>query len=177
MADFDFNKPVYKTPRRYKTFIDLTGQQFSRLSVLGYVGRDPQNLGIWHVRCECGTEKVVRSSDLRKGIIVSCGCFMAETTARTMTKHGRSRDKEYKIYYGAKDRCQNPRNKGYFKYGGRGIEFRFTSFEQFMEAIGPRPSLSHSVDRKDNDGHYEPGNVRWATPTEQALNTRRNKPG
>jgi hypothetical protein len=60
-------------------------------------------------------------------------------------------------------------------YGGRGIEFRFISIEQFFAELGPRASPAHSLDRKDNDGHYEPGNVRWATKTEQQLNRRQKQ--
>jgi len=72
----------------------------------------------------------------------------------------------------AQRRCTNPKVKAWKYYGGRGIEFRFTSFDQFFAELGPRPE-GMSLDRKDNDGHYEPGNVRWATPSEQNSNKRR----
>jgi|GEM_PF-1534704 len=74
---------------------------------------------------------------------------------------------EHRAYSGAKARCAKKELK---RYGGRGIEFRFTSFEQFFAELGLRPSPKHSLDRIDNDGHYEPGNVRWATREEQARN-------
>jgi hypothetical protein len=77
----------------------------------------------------------------------------------------------YSSFIQARNRCRNPKSKVYKYYGGRGIEFRFDSFEDFYAHIGPRPSRKHSLERIDNEGHYEKGNVRWATATEQAQNT------
>lgn len=87
---------------------------------------------------------------------------------------------EYKIVSntlrGAKQRCTNPYNQAYSNYGGRGIEFRFASLktatEWALDNIGVRPSPFHSLDRIDNNRHYEPGNLRWATNEEQARNKR-----
>lgn len=91
----------------------------------------------------------------------------------TLTTHGQSYTKEYTAWIQVKSRCLNPNNAMYAFYGGRGIECRFVTFPQFFAALGPRPSARHSVDRIDPDGHYEAGNVRWATPKTQA-NNRRN---
>ncbi len=84
--------------------------------------------------------------------------------------HGMKGTPEYKAYYNAKERCTNPHYWYWRRYGGRGIEFRFASFAEFFAELGPRPSPEHSVDRKENDGHYEKGNVRWATRSEQEKN-------
>jgi hypothetical protein len=83
------------------------------------------------------------------------------------------RDAGYYCWQAMKKRCLSPRDIGYQRYGGRGISVHkawISSFEQFIADIGPRPSLAHSIDRIDNDGNYEPGNVRWATSAEQAAN-------
>jgi hypothetical protein len=76
-------------------------------------------------------------------------------------------------YVSAKARCTNSNMECWPNYGGRGIEFRFTCLAEFLADIGLPPSLEHSIDRKNNDGHYEPGNVRWSTAKEQASNRRR----
>lgn len=87
-------------------------------------------------------------------------------------------DKELKqmywVYHDAKRRCVNPKHKRFSDYGGRGIEFRFKSFKEFLEHLGPRP-LNYTLDRIDNNGHYEIGNVRWITMTEQQHNKRTYK--
>lgn len=89
--------------------------------------------------------------------------------------HGMSGSPEYRTFHAAKKRCTNPKDSRWPDYGGRGIEFRFTSFEQFFEMLGPKPSPKHSINRIDNDGHYEPGNVEWAADDVQRRNKRRRR--
>jgi hypothetical protein len=86
--------------------------------------------------------------------------------------HGMGETPEYFAYMNAKKRCTNDKDKRWKDYGGRGIKFNFSSFEEFFAVLGRKPSPAHSLDRKENDGHYEPGNVRWATPQEQRMNQR-----
>jgi len=91
-------------------------------------------------------------------------------------KRWREKHPEKALYLQARKRCRCPSRHPYWKnYGGRGIEFRFDSFEQFYSELGPRPSPLHSIDRIDVDAHYEPGNVRWATASEQATNRRHHE--
>jgi hypothetical protein len=92
--------------------------------------------------------------------------------------HGKATSVEYKTWNGMIQRCHNPNDSGYVAYGGRGItvcpEWR-ASFAAFFAHVGMRPSPKHSIDRYPNqDGNYEPGNVRWATTKEQARNVKSN---
>ena len=90
---------------------------------------------------------------------------------------------EYNILHLIKTRCLNPKTRNYYRYGGRGIkicdrwlngENGLSGVECFIADVGLRPSPSHSIDRINNDGDYEPSNCRWATPKQQSNNTRRN---
>ena len=91
---------------------------------------------------------------------------------------GKTKNIAYKCWENMIQRCLNPNMKGYHNYGGRGVRVYgqwLISFDNFIQYIGERPSLKHSIDRIDSEGNYEPGNVRWATPQEQADNKRGRK--
>jgi len=77
---------------------------------------------------------------------------------------------ELTSFSGAKQRCENPHTASWARYGGRGILFKFVSFEQFLEHIGLKPAPELTLDRINVNGHYEPGNVRWADWVTQANN-------
>jgi hypothetical protein len=79
---------------------------------------------------------------------------------------------EYEAYYSARNRCNSTNATKYLSYGGRGIKFKFVAFDEFFRAVGPRPSPQHSLDRIDNNGNYEVGNVRWSTYSTQRINSR-----
>jgi hypothetical protein len=83
---------------------------------------------------------------------------------------------EYISWLAMRSRCERPTNNRYYTHGGRGVKVceRWLKFENFLADMGKKPSPKHSVDRIDNDGHYEPSNCRWASPKEQSSNTRRN---
>ena len=148
---------------------NIKGQRFSRLVVIGLARESRHGHTQWFARCDCGATRVIDGSDLRRGQTKSCGCLNRERH----TRHGMSRTSEYSAYRAAKRRCTNPRTSDYERYGGRGVQFRFESFEQFFSALGPKPTRCHSIDRfPDPNGHYEPGNVRWATAKQQANNRR-----
>jgi hypothetical protein len=133
----------------------------------------------WRARCDCGQETVVAATKLRTRHTRSCGCLQAEVRAACHTTHGELKghrmSPEYKSWVGMIERCENRSNRAFDRYGGRGIgicaEWR-SSFETFLAAVGRKPSPLYSIDRVDNDRGYEPGNVRWATRTEQNRNRR-----
>ena len=154
-------------------FRDLEGRRFGRLEVLGYAGHQNTRTA-WHCRCDCDAMTLVTGLNLSSGNTKSCGCLNREKTGMLRRTHGQSKTTEYEIYTSAKKRCEVETCARYDDYGGRGIRFEFASFEEFVAHMGPRPSLKHSLDRIDNDGHYEPGNVHWATDADQARNKRNN---
>lgn len=86
--------------------------------------------------------------------------------------HPKGLESEHLAYYNARTRCLDPKNKDYRNYGGRGILFKFKSFKEFITEIGPKPDPKLVLDRIDNQGHYEPGNVRWNTQSANMLNRR-----
>lgn len=132
----------------------------------------------WECRCVCGRVTVVPGNALRRGTTAGCGC-RARLTRNVTHGHCRrsGRAKEYTIWRAMCARCLKPTNNMYHLYGGRGIsvcERWRTDFAAFLSDMGACPSPIHSIDRIDSDGHYEPGNCRWATPAEQSRNTKRN---
>ncbi len=152
---------------------NLINMRFGRLLVV-CLHESRRNGRTWRCLCDCGAECFALSSHLLAGMTRSCGCIKTEIVVKRSYKHGLCvggvRPVELGIFVGAKQRCENPGHPSYLDYGGRGIQFKFSDLKEFMDELGPRPSLEHSVDRIDNDGNYEPGNIRWATVEEQLAN-------
>lgn len=129
----------------------------------------------WVCECACGNICRVIAANLVKGNTKSCGCLRGRFNREARTTHGLTKTAEYAIWGNIKSRCYNERCGGYRKYGAKGVRMCdrwFDSFEAFLEDMGPRPSRLHSVEREDPKGNYEPGNCRWATAAEQAVNKR-----
>jgi hypothetical protein len=158
-----------------KPFIDMTARRFGRLYVIQRDGVGKDGKPQWQCRCDCGNITTVSGQTMRQGATRSCGCIHREIFSSIITKHGQSKRPEYQIFCKIKGRCNNSANARYSDYGGRGIQMIFTSFDEFLADIGPRPTPQHSIDRIDNEGHYGPGNVRWATAKDQANNKRNNR--
>lgn len=160
------------------------GDHFERWTVLAGV---PHRNGFrfWFCVCSCGTFKIVHDYSLKRGGTGSCGCLSREKVAQRNTTHGEGFGKKqtylHKVWGRIKNRTSNPHADCYTDYGGRGIRIHpswYASYENFrddiLRDIGPWPGGEYSIDRIDNDGHYEPGNVRWSTKSQQGSNKRNN---
>lgn len=156
-----------------KKVIDLTGQRFGRLVAQEYLGHRR-----WQCKCDCGKEVIAYSFDLKRNHTKSCGCYQRQQTSKASKKHGMRHERIYHVWLDVKNRCNNQHYKRYSDWGGRGItvckewQDSFTKFYEYVSKLPNYEKAGYSLDRIDNDSGYMPGNVRWATPSEQNLNKR-----
>jgi hypothetical protein len=163
------------------------GEKFWRLTVIGFshFKQTPngKNRPYFVFKCECGSSHTACLYDVRHGGIRSCGCLLNETI--TQTRHGAAVKHifppEYRAWRNMLTRARNPNIKAAKHYVLRGITVcdewlpggDGNGYLRFLEHVGPKPSPKHSLDRIDVNGSYVPGNVRWATSSEQIANRRR----
>jgi hypothetical protein len=163
------------------TLKDLSGKKIGRLSVIKRVFTRPRAT-MWLCVCECGKEKIVDGTHLKKGVILSCGCLCLEINSKRWKgnkltyKHGLTNHPLRAIWKAMIDRCRNPNNKFFKNYGGRGIivcEEWMTSMPKFVEwALANGWIKGLSIDRRDNDGPYNPINCHWITISENSRKKR-----
>lgn len=143
------------------------GQRFGRMTVLGPIDRSTSSPKI-NCLCDCGIQKFVRLPNLIVGRSVSCGCSRG-------TKKSSQHKPTYSVWCAIHSRCKAASGKSKKLYADRGIRVcaRWRVYANFLEDMGLRPEGT-SIDRINNALGYEPGNCRWATPKQQALNRRSN---
>lgn len=155
--------------RRVKK-LDLHGQRFGKLTAVRSLD------GKWVCKCDCGGSSIATASNLRSGNSKSCGCEKRQVLGRSTTLHGQNATPTNRVWKQMRQRCLNPNHARYKDYGGRGITVcdRWSKFQNFLADMGERPE-GLSLDRRDNDGPYDPQNCYWATAAQQASNTRQNR--
>ena len=158
---------------------DLTGQRFGRLTVIEAAGMRHRCIQ-WKCRCECGNIVVIDGTSLRRGRSKSCGCLSKELFIERNTTHNMTGTPIHHTWSDMKQRCTNPKHNSYSRYGGRGITVcdewlnSFQTFYDYVSKLEHFGEEGYSIDRIDNNGNYEPGNIRWATDAQQRHNQRSN---
>ena len=160
--------------------IDLTGERFGRLTVIQSEGKNRWGSYMWLCECDCGNTKILDGSELRRGNVRSCGCLSREMASERFIKHGYSRTKIYSEWKKMIQRCGDNNSYNRLNYNQRGVkvcELWMNDFQAFLDYVSNLPHYGepgYSLDRINNDGDYEPGNVRWANAITQANNRSNN---
>ncbi len=166
----------FSKPKNLSKINNLVGQQFTQLTVISLLGINKEGRPVWLCLCDCGNLQVAATNSLRYENTKSCGCRRAIVSKAKATVHGQSHTNLYYRWQKLFSRCYDPSDYAYHNYGGRGIKIsnEWHLYANFFRDVGLPPTRQHSLDRIDNNGHYEKGNTRWATKEEQGGNKRNN---
>lgn len=157
--------------------LNLKNKRFGKLICLNDIGKNKHGCYLWECLCDCGNKVVAVAQDIKKGHTKSCGCLILES----ITKHGLHGHPLYSVWRNIINRCNynNKNNKNYKHYGGRGIKIcdewlnDFQVFYDWCVNNGWKSGLE--IDRRNNNGNYEPSNCRFVTRKQNCRNTRVSK--
>ena len=156
--------------------IDESGKRFGKLTVIKEnPNRSNDGRVMWDCVCDCGNLTTTYGEHLRSDHTQSCECYKIVKTKELFSTHGKTGSKVYNTWCNIKERCYNPNSTSYLVYGKFGITMHedfVKDFQSFYNEVGDPPDETRewSIDRIDRTKNYEPGNMRWATPTQQSQN-------
>lgn len=162
--------------------LDLKGEKYNRLTVIGRAPKGDCGKTKWRCRCDCGNIVELFTMHIRSGHTKSCGCIPRQNSDRVLDKKtGKMvRPDGFWSWKSIQSRCYTKSDPNYKRYGARGITVcdRWLGkggLKNFLDDMGPRPSKSHSVGSKDFRIGYTPANCKWETPIEQGANKRNSR--
>jgi len=156
--------------------IDINNHVFNGVKVVSRHGL-ANGKATWECLCPCGEIFIALGTTLRNGKTKGCRSCNKSRVISAITKHGYSGTREYHSYNSMKERCYNPKNKRFSRYGGRGIKVCdkwLNSFSAFIADMGDMPGNNYTLERLNFDLDYCPENCVWATKEQQANNRSNN---